>query len=1207
MNGSACHVQHAQLFRTDQARATQYTAAMTACPSCGATTTDGARFCPRCGAGLATACAGCGASLPEGAAFCASCGRAVTATPRAGEERRLVTIVFADVTGSTELGERLDPERFREVMQAYGQAMREEIEAEGGTVEKFIGDAVMAAFGVPMAHEDDPARALRAGRRMLARLRLVNDGLRTADSVELQIRIGVNTGEVLATLDPAPGEAMVTGDAVNAAARLEAMAAPGQIVVAERTAASVRGFLFDDLGSLELKGKARPFRAYALIDAVSDAPERGVPGLHAPMIGRDDELGLLRAVFERVLGESRPSVVTIYGDAGLGKSRLTTEFLSWAERTDAVPLVLRGRCLPYGDGVTYWPLAEILKGHAGILDSDGTDIAVEKVRKITHDLFTPEVAPDPTRSAAALAYTIGLEDPAFSFASLDPKDVRDEVHEVWRLFFSALARSGPVIVVIEDIHWADPVLLDLLDELSARAEGPILLVCPSRPELTSIRPSWGGGGRNATAVVLDPLSRDESEVLVRSLLTVDDLPPSVHATILERAEGNPFYIEEIVRRLIDEGAVVRTGERWLATEAVATIEIPDTVQGVLAARIDLLDPEVKLVVQAAAVVGRAFWPGPVAELTGLEPSVILERLRNAEDRELLRTKFGSSIAGQQEYLFKHILTRDVAYGSLPRRERAQAHRKVANWLQRSAGERVSEFAELLAYHLGTAARLAAEVGSLDADLRDDAVRWLRAASDAARRRSALHKAVRLAEEALELAQTDLQRAEALETLGDAHFSAYSGDPAFAAFVEAVQIRLRGVSEDGRSIAYAVARACEMPIRWPGSMKGRLPTEAELLALMEIGFAHLPPGDGEERIRLLSLRSGWLFAFPNEAATQSEIDAYRDAGVEASEIAGRLELWDLASAALDNAAGAEVSLGRYGPALPLWERRREVMPRVTGLLELGDFFSVGIWIYVELARFDEALRVGDEALATVGGRGPNVEVHTRAWLAAALHKTGRWDEALEHVSALRELLDDQRDDPPYFAIHAYGVGALVHESRSEGAEARRFLDTLARPGAERSGRTYPYLVLALLARGELDRSWTVERPWNWRVHCTDALFAESERAAASARWDVVPDLLVAMRSQAAAGPGPILVPAADRLEGRAALGAGVDATGILHAAADGFEALGMPHERALTQLDLAAALREVGRPDESVDVLHRAAITFEELRATTDLERIRRLG
>ena len=1129
--------------------------------------------------------------------------------PRAGEERRLVTIVFADVTGSTELGERLDPERFREVMQAYAQAMREEIEAEGGTVEKFIGDAVMAAFGVPTAHEDDPARALRAAQRMLARLERVNAEIAATDEVRMQIRIGVNTGEVLAAVDPAPGEAMVTGDAVNAAARLEAAAAPGQIVVAERTASSVRGFLFDDLGALELRGKARPVRAYALREAVANAPQRGIPGLSAPMIGRDDDLAIMRAVYERVLGEARPTTVTIYGDAGLGKSRLTAEFLAWAEGTEPGPLVLRGRCLPYGDGITYWPLAEILKGHAGILDSDPTDLAIEKVRKVGRDLLSAEMSPDPARTAAALAYTVGLEDPDVSFVGVDPKEVRAEVHEAWRLFFSALALDGSVVVVVEDIHWADPVLLDLLEELSARAQGPILFICPSRPELTSVRPGWGGGGKNASAVVLDPLDADESERLVRSLLTVDDLPPSVHATILERAEGNPFYIEEIVRRLIDEGAVVRVSDRWRATDVAASIEIPDTVQGVLAARIDLLDPDDKRVVQAAAVVGRAFWPGPIAELTGLPVAEVLERLRHAEDRELVRSKFGSSLAGQAEYLFKHILTRDVAYGSLPRRDRADAHRKVADWLQRSAGERAGEFAELLAYHLGTAANLAAETGSPDEELRREATRWLRAASEAARRRLAIRKATRLADEALALAGTDLERALAFEQLAESNFAGYLGDAAYAAFVDAVHVRVRGVSTDGRAIAYAAARACEFPIRWPGSMANQLPSEHDVRAMIDLGLRYLPSGDSEERIRLLALQAGWPFAFPQDEYTDEELTGFERVGIEAAEIAERMGLWDLAAGALDNAGAAIVSTGHYGRAIPLWERRRAVMPHVTNLLELGDFYAVGAWQQVELANFEEAVSLGRDGVAAVSGRMPSTEVHVRSWLATALYLLGRWDEAYEHCAALDDLLGDRADDElPYFATHGVGISGSIEYARGDHTSFHHRLATLARAGGSGSGRAYPALMRLLTASGEFDRSFGIPRPWNWRVHRTDTLWSELERDAAAGRWDVGRGRLPEIREQLRLGPAPILGPVADRFEARVALAAGehLSAIDLFEAARKGFGALEVPYERALTELDLAAALRAATRDAEADDALAAAVDTFEMLGAVVALERARNL-
>src|SRR5436309_770727 len=423
-----------------------------------------------------TACLTCGSPLPEDARFCPSCGSPTT-LPNAGQERKVVTVLFADVTGSTALGERLDPERFREVMQSYGSAMREEIEAEGGTVEKFIGDAVMAAFGVPAAHEDDPERALRAALRMMRRLEELNSDLERRHDVTLQIRVGVNTGEVLAATSPGPGEAMVTGDAVNAAARLQGVADPGTIFVSQRTADAVRGFSFDDRGLHELKGKRDRVRAFRLVEETG-LGSRGVPGLSAPMVGRKD----------------------------------------------------------------------------------------------------PEV----------------------SFADAGPREVRDELHAAWRSFFTALSLSGPVTVVIEDIHWADPVLLDLLDELAEQVEGPVLFLCPSRPDLTAKRPSWGGGRRNMSSLALDPLSSDEAERLVRLLLTVDDLPSSVHGRILERAEGNPFFLEEIVRRLIDGGLLRHEADRWRATSGIEDVEIPDTVQAVLASRIDLLDARDNRLLHAAS-------------------------------------------------------------------------------------------------------------------------------------------------------------------------------------------------------------------------------------------------------------------------------------------------------------------------------------------------------------------------------------------------------------------------------------------------------------------------------------------------------------------------------------------------------------------------------------------------------------------------------
>jgi len=420
-----------------------------------------------------------------GLRFCTGCGQPVAQvaqpeperSPERGHERKLVTILFADLTGSTSLGERMDTEQLQHLLNSFFTAMREEIEAEGGTVEKFIGDAIMAAFGVPTAHEDDPARALRAAVRMLQRLERVNNDVEPRHGVRLNLRIGINTGEVLATTEARPDLVMTTGDAVNVAARLEQTAQPGQVLVAERTARACPGMAFVDVPPLHLRGRDAPVKALSLVLATAGgtpegASARGIAGLWAPMVGRDRELGLLTAVYGRAADEGHPHLVTIYGDAGVGKSRLTAEFLSAVQDGPGSPTILRGRCLPYGDGVTYWPLAEILKGLAGVLDSDPPDETRAKIAKLGRQRLTAEVVPDPRRAAAALAFTLGVEDPEISFSSLPPLQVQAEMHAAWRAFFSSVAADGPLIVVIEDIHWADGSLLDLIEDVADRAQGP---------------------------------------------------------------------------------------------------------------------------------------------------------------------------------------------------------------------------------------------------------------------------------------------------------------------------------------------------------------------------------------------------------------------------------------------------------------------------------------------------------------------------------------------------------------------------------------------------------------------------------------------------------------------------------------------------------------------------------------------------------------
>ncbi len=1182
------------------------------CPRCGRGNPDGARFCVACGASLVPACPGCSAEVLPDARFCPSCGEAVVETAAPGAERKVVTVLFADVTGSTGLGERLDPERLREVMEVYFTAMRAEIEAESGTVEKFIGDAVMAAFGVPTTHEDDPARALRAALRMRHRLEEVNRELLETHGLTLAIRIGLNTGEVLAAVSPKPGEPLVTGDAVNAAARLEQAAQPGQIVVAERTARAARSFRYEGLGPIELKGRAEPVNGLLLIEEEA-GPERGVPGLRAPMVGRDEELVLLETLFGRAAAEGRPNLVTVYGEPGVGKSRLTQEFVARIGAWTPAPLVLRGRCLPYGEGVTYWPLAEILKGLAGVLDTDPPDVALEKVRKVGLGVLTEELHPSPPKAVAALAYTVGLEDPVIDWSALEPREVRRRTHVAWRSFFSALALQRPVVAVVEDIHWADPALLELLEELAERSRGALLFLCSARPELLGRRADWGGGRRNFSSVSLEPLTSEEADRLVGFLLAVEDLPEEVHLRILERAEGNPFFLEEIVRHLIDEGRIVREDGRWRAASDIEDVLIPDSVQAVLAARIDLLSPAEKRAIQAAAVVGRVFWPGPVRRLMDGQAGELDATLTRLEDREFVLSRLGSSMAGEPEFIFKHVLIRDVAYESLPRRERGAAHAAVARWIEETAGERQREFVELLAYHYGTAIQVARESPEVDPDilagLRTKAFMYLLDASRDTRSKLVSRKALRLGEQALAFAADDLERSVALEVMGEACQDQYEGDLAFRYFREAADARLAAAPEDRSRIAYLCARTCEVPCRWPGSMRTNASME-DVARYLDLGMSLVPKGDSEERVRLLTVRGFWHFAFPSAAMTDEQIAQVRQAGEEAADMALRLGRNDLASAALDGAASAYGAEGLHAMAVKITDRRLALVPELEDPFEIGDIFAVAAWLQVDVGRYGDAFRFAEEGYGRTIHDVPSAAIHCLAWRATARFRLGEWAGLLADLELLRDTLGGRRDDPPYFASRPFAAAVLVHDAQGNSAAADRLLavlDRLWEGQPDRAVFAQIWVAQALGRRGDFQAAWDMIRaPARAPAHHGLIQEVRCELVAEEGCWERAAEILAEARAMAARGGSVALALFADRLEGRAALAA-ADATRaveMLTRARDGFGSLEARWERACTNLSLAEAQLATGDAEGARSTLNSAVPVLEDLSSLREIGRAR---
>jgi class 3 adenylate cyclase/tetratricopeptide (TPR) repeat protein len=646
-------------------------------------------------------CEACGTENPAVARFCMSCGNALAgggahpAPERPPEERRQVTVLFADLSGYTAVAERMDPEAVKALVDRLLLRLGEEVERYGGTVDKYIGDNVMAIFGAPVAHEDDEERAVRAGLGMQAAMPDVNAA--GPDGVHFELRVGVNTGEVIA--GAVGQDYTVVGDTVNVAARLQGAARPGSVTVGERTMRASSGAVrYEQLEPLELKGKSEPVPAWEAVEMrAAHAIGRAAPAREAPLVGRARELSTLESIFERVERERAPHLVTLLGEAGVGKSRVLRELERQLRARSVAPTFRRGRCLPYGTGIVFWALGEVLRDECGIVDSDSAEEAWVKLRGYALDLFAGEgtaTGEQAEHKSALIARVFGLDVPAELVpVGEDPERLRESFFSALRAGIEALAGRQPLVLAFEDIHWADGGMLDAIEHLAQWVRAPLMVVCVARDELLDRRPSWGDGLDSATQLMIEPLSAAETESLVGALLPEGETVP---VAVVERSGGNPLFAEEMARHIAEGN--------------METAELPDTVQAVLAARLDALEPFERQLVQQAAVMGRTFWEGSLAALAGSDQRRLERTLGSLQEKHILAPGAETRLTGERELAFKHVLIRDVAYGMLPKAVRARKHFEVGTFIEERAGDRTDEVVSLLGEHYGRAASLGREGG-----------------------------------------------------------------------------------------------------------------------------------------------------------------------------------------------------------------------------------------------------------------------------------------------------------------------------------------------------------------------------------------------------------------------------------------------------------------------------------------------------------------
>jgi class 3 adenylate cyclase/tetratricopeptide (TPR) repeat protein len=910
------------------------------------------------------ACPVCATENPDIARFCLACGAALSEEPRR-EERKVVTVLFADLVGFTSRAEQLDPEDVRAVLAPYWERLRTELERRGGTVEKFIGDAVMALFGAPVAHEDDPLRAVGAA---LA----IRDWAR--EEADVQVRIAVNTGEALVLLGarPAEGEGMAAGDVVNTAARLQSAAPVNGVLVGETTYRATRDVIeYRERAPVDAKGKVDPVPVW---EAVQVRSRLGVDVERAtlPIVGRVRELGVILDAFDRAKSEREPQLVTLVGVPGIGKSRLVGEFFSRLEQQPDLVWWRQGRALPYGEGVSFWALAEMVKAQAGIEENDPLTEAEQKLRASVDHVV------DEDERVWVLEHLLPL-------VGGHPRGAGKSL-PAWRRYFERLAEQRPLVMVFEDMHWADEGLLDFIDHLVDWANGvPLLVLATARPELLERRNAWGGGKLNVATIALTPLSDDESAQIIHSVLERTVLPADTQQALLERAGGNPLYAEQFARLYLERGTA-------------DDLPMPETVQGLIAARIDGLNADEKRALQEAAVFGKVFWAGAVAATE--------ESLHSLERNGMLRRERRSAVAGETQYAFRHVLVRDVAYGQIPRAARGEKHVRAADWIE-SLG-RTDDQAELVAHHLAAALELGL-------DVRDRARVAFRRAGDRAAALGAFPSAERYYTHALESwPADDPERPYLLAAHARVRFRTTADDDALGTALDALEAA--GLVEEAGDLAAFAANAY-----WYG---GKLEEAGVLLARGRALLEGRPP-------------SAAFAALLHESARNAIFqERFEDAAVDlhaAFELADTVGGDELRASLLTTEGVLRMNEGKLEEAADATERAVELappgsIPRIRALANLAvvDFTAGDVvsWRRRHDAAVAEATRTGDR---------PNLrwlEANSIGWAVYF----GDWDEALRRADALRA------DGTHYQARTPFLIAAEIFVSRDAVANGLAMRDS-----------------------------------------------------------------------------------------------------------------------------------------------------------------------